>query len=224
MAGKMQREVELYAPLKAFFEARGYEVKGEVGAADLVGRRGEDLLVVELKLRLSLSLYHQAITRLRLTDQVYVAVPKPKGRKARRTLRENMVMCRRLGLGFLTVLEDGRVELQCAPGPYTPRRNKQKTEAMLQAFDRLRGDPNEGGATRHGIVTAYRQDALACAAYLVNTGPEKGSIVAKATGVAKATTLMRNNYYGWFEKVETGVYAISAAGRQGLKDWAHSLE
>lgn len=44
----------------------------------------------------------------------------------------------------------------------------------------------------------------------------KGDIVAKATAVPSATTLMRNNVYGWFEKVETGVYALTLLGR---KDW-----
>jgi len=35
-----------------------------------------------------------------------------------------------------------------------------------------------------------------------------------------ATRLMRNNVYGWFEKVETGVYALTEAGRKGLNDWS----
>ena len=36
----MEREQDLYAPVKALLEAQGYEVKGEVGAADVVGIRG----------------------------------------------------------------------------------------------------------------------------------------------------------------------------------------
>jgi hypothetical protein len=134
-----------------------------------------------------------------------------------------MIMCRRLGLGFLTVRKDGVVEAQCDPGPYLPRRNKAKREKLLREFHRLEGDPNSGGATRHGIVTAYRQDALRCAMYLAETGAEKGAIVAKATGVANATTLMRDNHYGWFCKVETGVYDLTPEGRQGLIDWGESL-
>jgi hypothetical protein len=220
----MEREADLYPFVKAFLEAQGYTVKGEVGAVDLVGVRGdEDPIVVELKLRLNLTLYHQAVTRLRLTDLVYIAVPKPSGRNARRALRENTIMCRRLGLGFLTVRKDGVVEAQCDPGPYLPRRNKAKREKLLREFHRLEGDPNSGGATRHGIVTAYRQDALRCAMYLAETGAEKGAIVAKATGVANATTLMRDNHYGWFCKVETGVYDLTPEGRQGLTDWGESL-
>ncbi len=220
----MEREADLYPPVKAFLEAQGYSVKGEVGAVDLVAvRGGEDPVVVELKLRLNLTLYHQAVTRLRLTDLVYIAVLKPTGRNARRSLRENRIMCRRLGLGFLTVRADGVVEAHCDPGPYLPRQTKAKREKLLREFHRLEGDPNAGGATRHGIVTAYRQDALRCAMYLAETGAEKGSIVAKATGVANATTLMRDNHYGWFCKVETGVYTLTPEGRQGLADWGESL-
>ena len=221
----MDREDQLYPPIKALLERQGYEVKGEVGAADVVARRGdEDPVVVELKLRFSLSLFHQAISRLSVTDQVYIAVPKPKGKQARRMLKDNLAMSRRLGLGLITVLPDGRTEVQCDPGPYAPRKSKKKQARLLREFDRLRGDPNAGGATRHGIVTGYRQDALKCAAYLAETGASRGRDVAKATGVAQATGLMRNNHYGWFEKVETGVYALTEQGSEGLKHWAYSWD
>lgn len=221
----MDREDQLYPPIKALFERQGYAVKGEVGAADVVARRADEPpVIVELKRGFSLHLYHQAITRLAVTDLVYIAVPKPTGRSAKRALKDNLAMCRRLSLGLITVRADGRAEVQCDPGPYAPRKSKKKQTRLLREFDRLHGDPNAGGATRHGIVTAYRQDALRCAAHLAEHGPTKGAIVAKAAEVPKATTLMRDNHYGWFDKVETGVYAISDQGRKGLEHWAYSWE
>ena len=221
----MRRESDLYGPVKAHLERQGYAVKGEVGAADMVARRGDEPpVIVELKLRITLALFHQAVSRLALSDHVYIAVPKPTGKTARRALRDNLTLCRRLGLGFITVRADGRVEVHCDPGLYSPRRNKPKAARLLREFDRLRGDPNDGGATRHGIVTAYRQDALRCAAYLAETGAEKGAIVARAAEVPQATRIMRENHYGWFRKVETGVYDLSPEGRQGLVDWAGSWE
>ncbi|MGJ8610781.1 MAG: DUF2161 domain-containing phosphodiesterase [Octadecabacter sp.] len=211
------READLYAPVKAYLQRQGYDVKGEVGAADVVGRRGDDLVVVELKLGFSLALFHQGIERLAVTDDVYVAVPAGGKTKAQ---RNNVKLARRLGLGVLTVrLRDGLVEALADPGPYAAQKLKKKKKALLRAFDRLEGDPNEGGATRHGIVTGYRQDALKCALYLVNAGAEKGAIVAKATGVKTATTIMRDNHYGWFEKVEQGVYGLTPQGQQGIKHW-----
>lgn len=221
----MAREQDLYPPIKALFERQGYTVKGEVGAADVVARRGDDPpVIVELKVGFSLSLYHQAITRLSVTDLVYIAVPKPTGKTARRALKDNTAMCRRLGLGLITIRTDQRVEVQCDPGPYAPRKSKQRTKRLLREFDRLTGDPNAGGATRHGIVTAYRQDALRCAAHLAEAGPSKGSDVAKASGVGSATRLMADNHYGWFERVSKGIYGLTGQGTTGLQHWAYSWE
>ncbi|WP_293576169.1 DUF2161 domain-containing phosphodiesterase [Phaeobacter sp.] len=221
----MDREDQLYPPVKALLERQGYTVKGEVGAADVVAVRGtEPPVIVEMKLRFSLSLFHQAITRLAVTDLVYIAVPKPSGRQARRMMKDNLALCRRLGLGLITVLPDGRTEVPCDPGPYAPRKSRQKQARLLREFDRLQGDPNAGGATRHGLVTAYRQDALRCASYLAVHGPSKGAEVAKAAQVPTATRLMADNHYGWFERVKTGIYQLTEAGQQGLVHWAYSFE
>ena len=217
------REQHLYPAIKALLEQQGYEVKGEVGAADVVARRGaEHLIVVELKLRFTLSLFHQAVERSRLTDLVYIAVLRPTGRSARRALKDNLALCRRLGLGLMTVRQDRRVEVHCDPGPFTPRKSKKKAQKLVREFERLRGDPNAGGATRHGIVTGYRQDALHCAAYLAEHGPSKGGDVARAVKVPKATRLMADNHYGWFERESRGIYALTPMGSDGLKHWAES--
>lgn len=222
---RMRRESDLYGPVKAMLEKQGYRVKGEVGAADLVAlRAGTPPVIVELKLRFALAVYHQAVARLALTDHVYIAVARPTGRAAKRALKDNRAMCRRLGLGLITVRADGFVEVLCDPGPYAPRKSRKRQDRLLREFERLRGDPNDGGATRHGIVTGYRQDSLVCAAHLAEHGVSRGRDVAQATGVAQATRIMRDNHYGWFARVETGVYALTDAGRAGLAHWAHSWE
>lgn len=211
------RESDLYAPVKAYLQRQGYAVKGEVGAADVVGRRGADLVVVELKLGFSLALFHQGVERLALCDDVYVAVPA--GGKTR-ALRSNVKLARRLGLGVLTVrLRDGYVEALADPGPYAARKAPRKTKALLRAFERLEGDPNAGGATRHGIVTGYRQDAVKCARFLAVHGPSKGAVVAEWAEVPTATRIMADDHYGWFERVSRGVYALTEAGRAGLAHW-----
>lgn len=221
----MERESDLYPPVKALLERQGYSVKGEVGAADVMALRdGDPPVLVELKLRFTLSLFHQAVARLSVTDHVYIAVPRPKGKTARRAIKDNTALCRRLGLGLILVDAKGRADVQCDPGPYAPRKSKKKQTRLLREFDRLQGDPNAGGATRYGIVTAYRQDALRCAAHLAEHGPSKGAIVARETGVAQATRLMADNHYGWFERVETGIYALTPQGAEGLKHWAYSWE
>ncbi len=221
----MERESDLYPPVKQLLVRQGYTVKGEVGAADVVARRGDEQpLLIEMKLRFSLSLYHQAVARLALSDLVYIAVPRPRGKSARRAIRDNTALCRRLGLGLIMVTASGKAEVHCDPGPYAPRKSRKKQARLLREFDRISGDPNAGGATRYGIVTGYRQDALRCAAHLAEHGPTKGAHVAAATGVATATRLMADNHYGWFERVETGIYALTPGGADGLKHWAYSWE
>lgn len=207
-----KRETDLYDPVKALLEAQGYEVKGEVGPADIVGIRGsEPPVIVELKLSFSLALLHQGVARLAITENVYLCVERPKRWKS---LQENIKLCRRLGLGVMTVrLSDGLVEIHADPGPYAPRKNARRKDRLLKEFAKRSGDPSKGGATRSGLVTAYRQDCQKIASFLAQSGASKGAIVAKETGVKRATTIMRDNHYGWFEKVETGIYTLSETGQ-----------
>jgi hypothetical protein len=171
---------------------------------------------VELKTGFSLTLVHQAVARQAITDAVYIAAPRGKGRPFLGALKNMTTLCRRLGLGLITVrMDDALVEVHCDPAPFRPRQSKGKRERLLREFARRDGDPNTGG-TRGGIVTAYRQDAVRCAEHLAAAGPTKGAVVAKATGVARATRMMADNHYGWFERVDTGVYGLTDAGRAAL--------
>ncbi len=212
------RETELYPPIKAFLEAQGYEVKSEIGAADVVACRGDEPpLIVELKTGFSLSLVHQGIARLAITDAVYIAVPRKTGRPFYASLKSMKTLCRRVGLGLITIrLKDALVEIHCDPAPYTPRKSKRRETLLLREFAKRSGDPNSGGATRQGLVTAYRQDALRCADVLRTRGPSKGSDVAKSTGVAAATRMMAQDHYGWFVRVARGVYDLSDAGHAAI--------
>lgn len=218
MSTARPRETDLYGPVKTLLESQGYEVKGEIGAADVVGVRGdEDPVVVELKTGFSLSLFHQAIERQAITDAVYVAVPRGSGRAFQKAIAANTSLCRRLGLGLITVrLKDGLVEVHADPGPYQPRKSRTKKARMLKEFAKRTGDPNAGGATRQGLMTAYRQDALRCARVLSELGPTKAALVAKTSGVDRARTLMADNHYGWFERVATGIYALCPKGLDAL--------
>lgn len=212
------RETDLYPPIKAFLEAQGYVVKAEVGAADVVAVRGaEPPVVVELKLGFSLALFHQCIARMQVTDDVYMAVQRQPGKRFAKAVKENTAMARRLGLGLITVrLKDGLVEVHCDPGPYAPRKSAKRQQQLLREFARRQGDPNDGGQTRAGLITAYRQDALKLAIYLFEVGASKGADVKRETGVSHATRMMRDNHYGWFEKVEKGVYGLTPSGASAV--------
>ncbi|ABG33000.1 hypothetical protein CEP88_07135 [Roseobacter denitrificans] len=212
------RETDLYPPIKSLLEGQGYRVKSEIGAVDVVALRGDEPpVVVELKTGFSLALFHQCIARQAVTDDVYLAVPRLAGKRFARSLKENVALARRLSLGVITVrLSDGLVEVHCDPGPYRPRKSKKRQSALLREFARRAGDPNEGGQTRAGLITAYRQDATKIALYLFEVGASKGAEVARETGVVNATRIMRDDHYNWFEKVATGVYGLTSAGAEAV--------
>ena len=41
-----------------------------------------------------------------------------------------------------------------------------------------------------------------------------------AGDVPNAAKILRHDHYGWFERVERGVYTVSPAGRRGLEMFA----
>lgn len=209
------KEADLYPELKAYLEAQGYEVKAEIGACDLMARRGEEpALVVEMKLSFSLALVMQGVARQALFDDVYLAVPvAEKGWKLR--YKDIVALCRRLGLGLLAVKPGQGVEAHLDPVPYSPRKNTARAGRLLREFERRVGDPNKGGTTGIKRVTAYRQDALRCLLALQG-GALKASAVAQAAGVARAAGLLRDDHYGWFERVERGIYALTPQGRAAI--------
>lgn len=221
MTKKRILETDLYPPIKALLEGQGYEVKGEVGAADVVACRGdEEPVIVELKTGFSLSLFHQGIERQAITDAVYIAVPRGTGAVFRKALKNNTSLCRRLGLGLMTVrMRDGFTEIHADPAPYRPSKSKRRKTLLLREFGRRSGDPTAGGSTRRGLVTAYRQDALRCLRVLHLSGPTKASAVAQAASVPTARQIMYSDHYGWFERAGLGVYALTAKGAAAVTEY-----
>ena len=204
-------ETSLYAPVKALLEGQGYSVKGEIIGCDVVGVRGDEPpVVVELKRAFGLGLVLQGIDRLAMTDAVYLGVGAWPTRQP-----ETRRLCRRLGLGLIVVTH-GRAEVVQDPLPYRPRRDTRRTHALLREHHRRIGDPTAGGATRQPIMTAYRQEAMRCAALLA-AGPMPLRVLRAAGDVPNAGRILQDNVYGWFERVRRGVYALTPRGQQGLE-------
>ena len=88
---------------------------------------------------------------------------------------------------------------------------------LLGEFTRRVGDPNAGGAsTRVKLVTAYRQEALRLASILHARGPQKVAVLRTDAEAPAAARILRDDVYGWFERVERGIYALTPAGIQAL--------
>ncbi len=191
-------------------------MKGEVRGCDVVAvRGGEPPVIVELKRAFGLSLVLQGVDRLAISDRVYLAIGQwPK------RMRNVKKLCRRLGLGLMVVVAE-RADIVLDPVPYRPRLDKRKAGRLLGEHARRVGDPNRGGSTtRVPMMTAYRQEALRCAELLASNGPMKLAALRAAVDAPRAAIILQQDVYGWFERVERGVYTVSPAGRRGLEMFA----
>jgi hypothetical protein len=212
-------ESSLYPPVKRFLEKLGYEVKGEVCGCDLVALGdGEPPVVVigELKLAFTLDLVLQAVDRTAAADEVWLAVRASRRGRGRERDPRVKKLCRFLGLGLMAVLASGSVEVLVEPVPWRPRRDGKRRSRLVAEHRRRRGDPAVGGSTRQPIMTAYRQQALACAAVL-QAGPARPRELKPA--LPDAPKILLRNVYGWFVRVERGLYALSEDGRVALGRW-----
>ena len=220
-------ETCLYAPVKLFLEEQGYEVKSEVHGCDVVAVRGEEMLIVELKMTMNLSLVLQGIDRLKLTDLVYLAIPAPKRAQLGRW-PETIQLCRRVGLGLLTVTLEpragGGVKVVADPEPYKPRPAKARRQRVLGEFGRRTGDHNVGGSSKRPLVTAYRESALLVAAELRQSGKLAVRDVRRATGCPEAGAILAKNYYGWFVKESRGTYGLTPQGAEALEHYGEVVQ
>jgi hypothetical protein len=218
MARQRRTETSLYVPVKRFLEGLGFTVKGEVCGCDLVALRGDEppiVVIGELKLSFSLDLVLQAIDRTAACDEVWLAV----GAEGRKRLRDPRVrkLCRFLGFGLLGVSSSGVVEVLVEPRPWRPRQDRKRRDRLIDEHRKRIGDPSQGGSTRQPIMTAYRQQALACAAALAD-GPRR--TLELRSVVPNAPTILLRNWYGWFTRMERGLYELTPEGALALARWS----
>jgi hypothetical protein len=65
-------------------------------------------------------------------------------------------------------------------------------------------------------MTAYRQQALACAAK-VRLGLQRPRDLKPL--IPDAPKILHRNVYGWFKRTARGVYALTEAGHAALQKW-----
>ena len=216
-------EASLYLPVKRFLERLGFEVKGEVCGCDIVALREGELVAVvigELKLSFTLDLVLQAVDRTAACDEIWLAVRASRRGRGRETDARVKKLCRFLGFGLLAVPAVGAVNILVEPVRWRPRRDAKRRSRIVDEHRRRQGDPVEGGTSRQPIMTAYRQQALACAAVLA-AGP--GHLRQFKSRMPDAAKILQRNVYGWFVRVERGVYGLTEGGKAALVRWKEHL-
>ncbi len=237
--GKMKQEhksilyeQDLYAPIKDYLTREGYTVKGEVKNCDVMAVRYDEMLVVEMKKTLNLDVILQASTRQRLTDKVYIAVPKKGKLLFTKRWKDICYLLRRLELGLFLVSIRGEasfVEEAIVPKPFSrelsiKKSNKKKID-VLNEFSNRHGDYNTGGCTGKKLVTVYREQAIHIAALLGKYGdlsPKRLKELGADKG--KTSQILQDNHYGWFERVSRGLYTLSEKGKVGLREYHELVE
>jgi len=220
--GKM-KESELYAPVKEYLENHGYRVNAEVAGCDITATKGEEFIIVELKRSFSLELLGQAVDRQDITDSVYVAIPAGQDRMYPPNYKRMTKLLKRLELGLIFVRflkTKTSVEVIFHPDTYERKKPGRKRRAVLREAEGRIGDFNVGGSpSRTEKLTLYKQNAVQIAVYLSILGEASPKQLREMGTVPNTQRILNNNFYGWFEKVERGVYRLHEHGRLSIEQY-----
>jgi hypothetical protein len=217
-------EVDLYKPVKDYFTQQGYDVYGEVNECDVAAVKAQELVLIELKLTLNIDLLVQAAKRQRLTNEVYIAIPKPKMNFRSKKWKEICHLVRRLELGLIIVSfleKEGRAEVVFHPASFdrkkSMQRSKKKRINMLTEMEGRLKDFNIGGSSQTKIMTAYKENCIHIACCLLQSGPSSPKNLREMGTGEKTLTILNKNYYGWFDRVRRGTYMINDTGINELQ-------
>ena len=209
------KETDLFPPVRDYLVSHGYTVRSEVRNCDVVAVKDDDVIVVELKTNVNVSLLIQATDRQRITDSVYVAIPDPRGKKGAHWRGIKRVL-RQLELGLILVTFTPRrtvVSVAFDPLPYRRTQRARRRGAVIQEVADRSADYNVGGSTRTPLVTAYRENAIYIACCLAEMGPSSPKSLRAVGGGEKTTSILSSNFYGWFQRIAHACYQVNEQGR-----------
>lgn len=222
------RETDLFEPLRKYFLGQGYSVHSEVKNCDLIARKGDEVIIVELKTGFSLSLVYQAIRRQGISDSVYVAIPVPEGKKTPPNLSSMKHLLSRLELGLILVrFLKTKVKVEIALHPREPvrRHARRARAAVIREIDGRYAEFDSAGApAAEGRMTAYRQESLLIALLLARNGLLSPKMLREKGTSEKTGRILSANLYGWFDRIERGVYELNDAGRAALLLYSGDVE
>ncbi len=210
------KETDLYTPVRTLLVSMGYRVKGEIGAIDVYAIRDDQVLAVELKTKISLKLIYQAIERQRIADEVYIAIPKAAFDAHKANKKDLKRLLSRLGLGLMIVSgemahfvhDPTDVNMTRVKSQSKKKRIRLKTEFESRANNKVLG------GVQGKRMTAYRENAVMIARVLDLEGPMAVKEIRRDTAIMTAQKILYDNHYGWFLRLERGVYGLSEKGKR----------
>ena len=104
------------------------------------------------------------------------------------------------------------------------QRNQKKKKALATEFKKRKSRNNTGGVHGTKLITSYREDALFVLNSLAELGGEASTKqIRELSGIKNATSILYNNYYGWFENVKKGTYKITEAGYAAFEEFEDTI-
>lgn len=217
---KTIRESDLFKPVRDYLIRQGYSVKGEVLHCDITAVKDDELVVVELKKSLNMTLLIQAVNRQKFADSVYVAVARNNNRSIPKNFRGACHLLKRLELGLILVSflkTKTNVEIIFHPSDYRKRKSHKARRSIIREISGRTDNFNVGGVTGRPIITAYRESAIHIACALMIKG-ELSPANLRTLGTSKKTQrILSDNHYGWFERIKRGVYRLHPHGKKALE-------
>lgn len=221
------KEEDLYHPIRQFLEHNGYTVHAEVENCDITACKGDELVIIELKRSFSLKLVYQAIDRQKMSDSVYVAIPVLTESEYPKNIRQISRLLKRLEVGLILVhflKTRQRVEILFHPDTCERRHSAIRRRAIIRESANRVMELNTGGQVARKRLTLYRQQAIEIAVCLSMLDSASPSELIKLGCAAKTQSILSKNFYGWFQRIQRGRYALHTNGREALASYPQLYE
>jgi hypothetical protein len=211
------KESDLYVFMAAHLERQGYRVQGEVRGCDLVALKGDDLIVMELKVSFNVKLLYQAVRRLAITPRVYAVVPFPARKQKGSFWQMLRSLARRLQIGLI-LIDDRQVKTLVEPAPFQSRTSTTKRDAVLKEFHGRKASTTIGGVTGQKLNTAYLESAVHIGVLLDALSRASPAELRELGTGEKTTRILYDNHYGWFQREGAGRYRLKTAQARRIRE------
>lgn len=224
------KETDLYLPIYNYFTELGYKVDGEVKTLDVTAVKDNELIVIELKKSLNMKLLIQGAKRQRITDLVYLAMPRPK-KTYSKEWKDKLYLTRRLELGVIVVsftAEKPLVQVIHHPKPFSRKQSKRlsqrKKNSVIREVSGRNNNYNVGGSKGKKLMTAYKENCLHIACCLKQFGVLSPKQLRNIGTGTKTLSILNMNFYGWYTRIKRGQYELSETGRDALNQYSSLTE
>ncbi|MDE6357869.1 MAG: hypothetical protein K2L15_04695 [Eubacteriales bacterium] len=224
------KETDLFEPIKKYFIKKNYKVQGEVKNCDIVCLKDEEMLIIELKKSFNLKVLYQAMERKAFSNYVYIGIERPKNFR-KKEVKNMLKVLEKMEIGLITVALDSptkNVDIVLEPCYKKVYKTSKKRKIILNEINNRRLETNLGGSStkNSNILTAYREKAIYIACVLEILEKASGKEIKEIIKIENPNAILRGNHFGYFEKVERGIYALSETGINMLfgEDFKDAIE